>query len=79
MAAVLAINNLDIADIIVQSFAHSKSELFTLSLVSQSMSSAALDCLWRYLPTSFYILNLLPGFDVLEGQYVSSRNVSPTA
>jgi hypothetical protein len=70
-AAFKVIHNVDIADNIVQYLAHSRQDLFSLSLISRSISPMALDHLWKNLPTTYYILKLLPGFTLIKGKYVS--------
>lgn len=70
------IYNFDIIDNIVQHLGQSVSlqDLLSLALVSRTLSPIALDHMWRNLPTSYYILKLLPGFALVQGKYVSASH-----
>lgn len=70
VASTAIMRRTDILSTVIQHLTDCRDDLLSLALTSQLVSSIALDYLWKDLPTTQYILCLLPGFDVIDEIYV---------
>lgn len=70
LASMTVFKSADILPVIIGHLSAYPAFLARLILVSKFVSDAAVDALWRTLPTSFYVLSLLPHFQYIDGQFV---------
>ena len=77
MSALDVLRNVDLLQHVVEQLR--PHDLTRLAITSQSTSDVALDELWEVLPTTFFVLRLLPCIADVEGLYVSPWTLADVA